>query len=304
MAAIDAACARAAARNYGIISRSRAMELGMSWRQIRDRVIQGTWIEIYNDMFFIAGTTPTWESRLVAAIEFAGPGSAAAGRSAAAFFELDGCRKGPIEVLTTGSLTRAPFRCRRTKFLPPHHVVVRRRIRTTTPARTVFDLAAALPSDDLYRVATDVLRKNLSSLGEFGAVHAELAACGRNGTRAMADFLAEYDPQLALTANNFEAELFKVLSRANLRLPQPQEPILDSSGRVARYDFVYPDLRIVIEADGFNFHRDPRAKARDERRRNRLTLDGWLVLVFTWEQVMFRPEEVVVDVADALAARS
>jgi hypothetical protein len=149
-------------------------------------VISGDWIEIYTDMFFVGGTPPTWEARLAAAVGFVGPVSAAGGRSAGAHLGLEGCRKGPIEVLTTGSLTRTPFRCRRTKLLPAHHITTRKGIRTTKPARTVFDLAAVLPYDELYRVATDVLRKRLSSLGELRAVHGELAACGRNGTRALA----------------------------------------------------------------------------------------------------------------------
>jgi very-short-patch-repair endonuclease len=75
-------------------------------------------------------------------------------------------------------------------------------------------------------------------------------------------------------------------------------------GRIVRVDFVYRALRIVIEADGFGWHDDPEAFARDSHRRNRLGLDGWLVLTFTWRQVMYRPTEVVEQVESALRARA
>jgi very-short-patch-repair endonuclease len=98
--------------------------------------------------------------------------------------------------------------------------------------------------------------------------------------------------------------LFRILMKARMPLPQPQEPVYDHLGRIVRVDFVYRSLRIVIEADGFAFHSDPLARARDRQRRNRLEIEGWVVLTFTWEDVMFDPHSVVRDVAAAISKRS
>lgn len=304
MAGIDALCRKEASQNHGVISRDRASQMGLSGGQIRYRVAEGLWTEIFPGTYFIGGTLPTWESRLTAAVKWAGPGSAAGFRSAAAHYGWDGCRKGPIEIVTTAALSRAPFRCHRTNHLPKGHVRTKARIRVTRPARTLFDISWVMEQEAFRKAATDALRKRMTSLGELHAVHRELAACGRNGTQAMRAFLESYDPRLTLTANEFEAALFKILMAAGLALPTPQEPVHDSRGRIVRVDFLYLDPRIVIEADGFGFHSDPVAATRDADRRNRLVLEGWLVLVFTWQQVMHQPRLVVDRVSEAILHRS
>lgn len=60
----------------------------------------------------------------------------------------------------------------------------------------------------------------------------------------------------------------------------------------ARPDLVDRDLRIVLEADSFAWHGDRAALHRDANRYNRLVVDGWRVLRFSWEQVMHHPDEV------------
>lgn len=304
MASVDVACEQRSARHHGVISRAEAIKLGMSPKQIRHRVGTRRWIQLFPGVYFIAGTRPTWEARIVGAVKWAGPTAACGARSAAALFELDGCRKGQPEIVTPREITRAPFRCHRTNYLPGHHLRTKDGIRVTRPARTVFDLGPLVGPDAFRRAATDALRRKLTSLGELRAVLGELQASGRNGTLVLRNFLQGYDPRLSLTANEFEASLFRLLMKAHLALPVPQQPVYDDEGRIVRVDFIYFDARIVIEADGFAFHDDPFAVARDNARRRRLTLDGWLVLTFTWRDVMFQPDDVVADVRRALKSRA
>lgn len=82
----------------------------------------------------------------------------------------------------------------------------------------------------------------------------------------------------------------------------PQVTIRES-GLVARCDLVDERLRIVIEADSFEWHGGRAALARDARRYNLLTVNGWIVLRFAWEQVMHEPAFVreVLVAAVALA---
>jgi very-short-patch-repair endonuclease len=54
-----------------------------------------------------------------------------------------------------------------------------------------------------------------------------------------------------------------------------------------RPDLVDEELRIVLEADSFEWHGGRAALKRDARRYNLLVVDGWLVLRFAWEDVMF-----------------
>ena len=60
----------------------------------------------------------------------------------------------------------------------------------------------------------------------------------------------------------------------------------------ARVDLADEHLRLVLEADSFAWHGDRRALRRDAQRYNRMVVDGWTVLRFAWEDVMFCHEEV------------
>jgi very-short-patch-repair endonuclease len=66
-------------------------------------------------------------------------------------------------------------------------------------------------------------------------------------------------------------------------------------------DLVERSRRVVLEADSWRFHASKLAHARDCRRYNGLAMAGWLVLRFTWDQVMYQPAYVHDVLAKALA---
>lgn len=105
------------------------------------------------------------------------------------------------------------------------------------------------------------------------------------------------------TRRTFESVLRSVaLTVAGLRV-EPQR-LITSVRPSARPDLVDEDLRIVLEADSFEWHGDRAALRRDARRYDQLVVDGWIVLRFAWEDVMFDQEFVravlvaAVDLAD------
>ena len=81
---------------------------------------------------------------------------------------------------------------------------------------------------------------------------------------------------------------------------QPQVRIDDASGFVGRVDLADVRLRLVIEGESFEFHGEREMLDRDCRRYSRLTADGWLVLRFSWNQVMTRPAWVREVIAAAV----
>ena len=67
------------------------------------------------------------------------------------------------------------------------------------------------------------------------------------------------------------------------------EPQVGSVERSAStYDLIswISRLRIVLEADSFEWHGDRAALRRDARRYDLLVANGWTVLRFAWEDVM------------------
>lgn len=54
-------------------------------------------------------------------------------------------------------------------------------------------------------------------------------------------------------------------------------------------DFAWPELKVVVEVDGFAFHRDHKKFLSDMAKRNALSLDGWLVLTFSYHDLVDDP---------------
>jgi very-short-patch-repair endonuclease len=88
----------------------------------------------------------------------------------------------------------------------------------------------------------------------------------------------------ARAANPFESVLRALAIEAGLTV-EPQAAIDLGSGTI-HPDLVCRALRLALEADSWTFHTGRRAHARDCARYNLLVIHRWLVLRFTWEQVM------------------
>src|SRR4029078_1491396 len=72
----------------------------------------------------------------------------------------------------------------------------------------------------------------------------------------------------------------------------PQVEIRLPGRRMVRPDLVDEQLKLVVEADSFEHHGSRKALALDCARYDNLVADGWTVLRFAWEQVMFEPNWV------------
>ena len=60
---------------------------------------------------------------------------------------------------------------------------------------------------------------------------------------------------------------------------------------------------MAIELDSVRFHLNRKSFVADPRRRNRLTLAGWTVLSFTWDDYINHPGALCDDVAVACSSK-
>lgn len=151
----------------------------------------------------------------------------------------------------------------------------------TSRVRTVIDCCLDLPFDEALAVFDSSWRAGLKPR------EVQLAAL-RLPRRSRDRVLAIARAADKRAANPFESVLRAIVSSVPGLTVEPQVAISDSTF-FARVDLADEHLRIVIEADSFEFHGSPKAMDRDCRRYNRLVVRGWLVLRFTWKQVMFEP---------------
>ncbi len=61
-------------------------------------------------------------------------------------------------------------------------------------------------------------------------------------------------------------------------------------------DLLWPERRLVVEADGRAFHDNPVAFDRDRRRDRDLALGGYRVLRITWAQIDDEPEKTIATI--------
>ena len=61
---------------------------------------------------------------------------------------------------------------------------------------------------------------------------------------------------------------------------------------------------MAVEVDGWAWHVDLDRFRADRRKGNALVGTGWLVLRFTWHDLVERPDGVVGEIVAAVAARS
>ena len=103
-----------------------------------------------------------------------------------------------------------------------------------------------------------------------------------------------------------ELRLLKAIRAAGLPEPQKQHEVYDSRGRLlTRADFAYlTPKRILIYADGLEFHSGLRQRIHDTRQSNQLQTEGWQVLRFLGPHVHRNPTDCVIQLRNALGLRN
>jgi very-short-patch-repair endonuclease len=168
----------------------------------------------------------------------------------------------------------------------------------TSRERTLLDCAALLPFEQSLAITDSALRDGSVARSALVARVADLPRVHR--ARAGRVF-ALASP---LAANPFESALRAIAVQVPGLDVRCQVRIDDDRGWVGRVDLADRSLRIVVEADSMEYHGEREAMDRDVERYTRLVCDGWLVLRFTWYQVMTRPEWVAGMLARAVVLRA
>jgi len=152
----------------------------------------------------------------------------------------------------------------------------------TCPGRTVTDCSARMPFDEALSIADSALRARDVTRSEL--IRRAEAMPDRYRTRCLR--VARTASEKA--ANPFESVLRAIAVEVVGLAALPQVWVDD----IGRPDLVDVKLRLVVEADSFEFHGRRRALTKDCERYNAFVIGGWLVIRFSWEHVMFEPDYV------------
>jgi very-short-patch-repair endonuclease len=159
----------------------------------------------------------------------------------------------------------------------------------TSATRTLIDCAG---DADLARLEIAFEAARRMGLTSVNAV-AKALGRGRGGSARLRQVLAQADARAK--ESPLEVKLAQLLRGSGLPIPVAQFAI----GRF-RVDFAWPELLLVCECDGFQWHGDRLHWKRDRRRIASLEAEGYHVVHVTWDDVTKFPDQTIDRIAHAL----
>lgn len=268
-----------------MVTREQLLTLGFTKSAIEHRIRVGRLHLVMRGVYAVGRRHLNREGRWIAAVLACGPGAALSHRSAAALWGFG--KEHPdyidISVRRRSEARLSTIRCHRRPSLPTDAITKRLNIPVTQPVQTFLDLAtvagpttverAINEADKLDVVDADSLRRDLD-------YHA-----GEPGVRPLRRILDKHT--FRLSDDELE-RLFRPLAAA-AGLPTPLTKQIVNDFEV---DFFWPNLGLVVETDGWRYHRTPSAQTRDALRFQAHTAAGLTPLRFSHYQVRYEPRHV------------
>jgi hypothetical protein len=249
--------ATVARRQHGLVTKDQLADLGLSPKQIRGWTASGRFDRVLPGVLRLAGAPTTREQDLFAAALWGGSDALVSHRSAGELWGFDGVKAAKHEITVPAVAmkrsteivvhnTRTPATQRRT----------RRGLPTTTPERTLVDLAGALDAKQLEIAFESARRERQVTTASVQRALGRLGAQGRPGSEQLQTLLtvlaAEPPAESAL-----EVMAARLLRESDLLKPQRQVEVV-ASGVKYRLDFAWPR---AFERDRKRARRRPEAGA-------------------------------------------
>jgi hypothetical protein len=245
-AAPAAAAAAAAAKEYGLVTRAQLLDLGVSPGIIAYRLRSGRLIRAYEGVYWLGYVRIEPVAQAAAAVLAGGKHAVLSNLSAAASWGMvSRWPKVPEITITEGDRRPAGVWAHRSRTLSGADIRHHRGIPTTTPERTVLDIAPRLAPAPLTRALQDA---RLAGYLHHHALAATLARTPRHpGTRLIRPLLEIFTANP--TRSTLEDDFLPWARRHGF--PEPQVNI-----RVADIivDVLFPAERVIVELDGWEFH--------------------------------------------------
>ncbi|HET6999281.1 MAG TPA: type IV toxin-antitoxin system AbiEi family antitoxin domain-containing protein [Solirubrobacterales bacterium] len=260
-----------AEKQYGVVSRAQLRELGIGRGSIARRIENGQLHRLHRGVYALGHLSIPIEGWWVAALLASGKGAVLSHRSAAELWGLLDPVDGPVHVSTSstaGRKRRQGIHLHRGAVFAEGAITRRKRIPVTTPARTIADLRGTVPAARWRRAIRQ----------------AEVLGL-RTG--------------LERTSEPTRSELEHLFLRLceQHRLPSPE-----INARVGPYevDFLWRAEHLIVETDGYRYHRGSQAFEDDHTRDLDLHALGYKVRRFSYRQVTTQASQVASVVANAL----
>jgi very-short-patch-repair endonuclease len=290
---------RLARRQHGVVARWQLLEAGVTRDQIDWRLRNGRLHEIHRGVYLVGHTVPPPLAIEQAALLACGEKSVLSHRSAANLWSLLSYPASAPAWVTVppGRDARRPRIKIKRAMLLRRDVRSRHGLRLTGPPRTILDLALLLEKEELESVVAEAEFRGLASVAEL---RAQLE--GNEGKRGVAKLrhVLGLPGGPKRTKSGGERAMLRLLRRAGISG-------FETNAWIHGYevDFLWRDLGVVMELDGWDGHSGRIAFERDRLKVAKLLACGLAVIPVTGRQLLDDADGVVKRLDQALAlARS
>jgi hypothetical protein len=293
--------ARILRSQYEVISRSQALECGMTRGTIEYRLRpDGPWRQLLPAVYLTVTGTATADQRDVAALLYAGPQSVITGPVAVRRHNL---RCAGLNVLHV--LVPADTRPKSTGFVQiqrttrmPGDLYITGPIRFTSLARAVGDAARGMTRfSDVQALVCEAVQRGRCTLEELVGELNEGPTPGRRWYRMA---LAEISEGIRSGA---EAQLKYLIDRSDLEQPMYNADLYTLDGIfLGRPDAWFQLAGVAAEVDSREYHMRASDYEQTTRRHNRMEAAGIHVLHWLPSTIRTEPRKVIEDLRAAIAA--
>ncbi len=315
---VDAILSELGARQHGVFHADQAGRRGVSYDALKHRRRIGRIIRLKRGIYRLRDHPWTWEAQMQAGLVDAGPGAVISHRSAAQLHEFWRYRSHcAVEVSGPDHhdhmVTLARFH--RSALIPANHRTVKAGFPVTTVARTCFDLIGdpdpafrrsvegrGVHALHMTRVLNDALGRRGLLLGQLAAVRASIGKRGRPGSALTGELLLKLGPKYTPTDSEGESLVMELIDEWTLPSPDRQVSMSDDEGWIGTVDFVWPNIRLVLEIDG-NWHDGPCDQEADAARDARVRRLGYEVWRWPYRDLVVAAPRLIRDLAQRLELR-
>ena len=284
--------------NHGLVTLADAAECGLSHKQVWRLVQEGVLVRRQRGLYQMGGFAPDWLARVATGLLAAGPAAVASHQTAIALHGIERLLRPAVPhvlIEDTTLLRTDKAVVHRTRRRDDVDVTTAMGLRCTTGARTCIDLARTLPVQELVALVDDVIAARKSSRTLLYQRASDLRA----GRPALSMILSVTHPEA-------DGEFWSWLERAFGRIVKSTglpAPVFNAElPRVTGVfvDAFWPEAPLVVELDGLRFHTTASQQRKDQARANRISLAGYPVLRYSWQDVTGEPGRVAREIARAL----
>jgi very-short-patch-repair endonuclease len=277
-------------RNAGLATRRQLLE-HMPALILDGHVGRRNLVRVFPHVYRLRGTVASDSLLLRAALLHAGPEAALSHTTALAVHGHHQLGQ-PLHLTVDHGIRRAGAQGlvvhRRLRFDPESAQCVRRNgLLVTTLARTLIDSWPLLPVAERRPLVLDLTRRGLVTAEQLREALAERPNVG--GRRLLLQTLDLVDDgcQSELEAHGVltvfrHRSLPRSVGQYRVQLPD----------RVVKLDRAWPEAKLAVELDGARHHTSPENRQADLARDRALAAAGWIVLRFTYADVLRDPAGV------------